>query len=218
MIDTFKEEHRGIAEVLDSIKQPSLYIPERDSFLCVLRKTLASHTKKEAKYFYKNFPGEEFKTIFDDNFNTVYFQVMDTIDSILESGSGYDGDIEFICNSLESRIILEETILSTIGEKNIEKAFNTDCKKLKNVIKVFFKNQHINSSGVVFTKYADIQDEEIKIFNKISRTPILILNINSRLLCLKESNDELWYSLFNLVEFLGYYGEYNEERYIVFYK
>jgi hypothetical protein len=120
LIDTFKKEHKILVEVLKTLKQADQSKSERDDTLNDLRKLLAHHTKKEAEYFYKNYTSDSVKPIFDNNFQTVYFQVMDTIDSILESNSSYEGDIDFICNSLESRIIFEEELLSTFGKDCVD--------------------------------------------------------------------------------------------------
>jgi hypothetical protein len=219
MINKFKEEHQSLSAILASLRQPSLSDSERIGFLSVLRKSLASHTKEEVEYFYTKYPNKIFSDIFNNNFNTTYFQVMDTLDSILESDSGYGGDIEFVCNSLEARIILEEEVLFKLGEddmKDDEEAFyNEQSKQLKTVLNVFLINQKISSSGVVFIKRKKIQKKTRQECAEVGKLPILVMVLNGTLIRLKERDDDLWKNLTDLIVLMGFKWEYHEERYII---
>ena len=87
-IRNLKTEHQTLLSLIAKTSDDSLSAEQRTTNLSMLRNALVSHTESEARYFYdcvdKGYFTDGFVKLFEDNFTTVYYEVLDVLDSILE--------------------------------------------------------------------------------------------------------------------------------------
>jgi hypothetical protein len=91
-------------------------------------------------------------------------------------------------------------------------------KEIKTIIKVFCKNQNIPMEGLCFIERNKIAKKTMQEAVLEGKDLVLIMPLNNRCLQLKETNNELWENLVQLIELTGYTQVYNKERYLLIYK
>ena len=91
-------------------------------------------------------------------------------------------------------------------------------KEIKTIIKMFCKNQNITMDGLHFIERNKIGKKTIQEAALEGKDLVLIIQLNKKCVQLKETNDELWQNLMQLIELTGFTHVFDKEQHILIYK
>jgi hypothetical protein len=119
IISRFKEEHLALGQILTDISKTDMHTAERKKLFTELRTKLTAHTVSEIEELYDT-ANEHSKLDLIDMVHA-YRKVMGIMDAIIEVDFEMDSDFNYIRDSLQLRIALEESIMSQVRELLPEK-------------------------------------------------------------------------------------------------
>jgi hypothetical protein len=90
--------------------------------------------------------------------------------------------------------------------------------EIKTIIKMFCKNQNITMDGLQFIERDKVGKKTMQEAALEGKDLVLIMQLNKKCIQLKDTNNELWQNLTQLIELTGFTQVCNKEQHLLIYK